>query len=399
MIQYQLMEKTNSSRVTSIDLFRGYAILNMIFFNDVASAMNVPTWMHHAPSDSNTMTYVDSGVPVFLFIMGMAIPLAFKARMSKGVPVSAIWSHVLLRSLALIVMGTWMVWMSDFDAQAVGVSKPIWALWMYLGFFLLWYTYPKKRVGSVTINPILPFIGGGILSFIAWQYHTGMQTQSFFPEWWGILGTIGWAYLVGCLSYTLFSKFSGWVAIALIIALPQFYALTHVIDGIVPFSTSFLMSSVAVIVGIGLSDWLFVRSAVDENLGKKLGGFVGAALFVWCAAQWHTPSYGISKDAATPGFMLFGIWVGLFIQTIFFILVRFFKGESWLAFFKPAGKLPLTAYLIAEMIYEPITLIGLGALVGPLYGGPAGLLCSAILTALVAYIIYRIARLDLRWGF
>ena len=83
-----------SRRVLSIDVFRGLTMLVMIFANDLdmAHIQDVPNWMKHAvyatpkiPADKvNHITFVDVLAPAFLFIVGSAIPLAFRKRLLRG---------------------------------------------------------------------------------------------------------------------------------------------------------------------------------------------------------------------------------------------------------------------------------------------------------------------------
>lgn len=70
-------------RVLSIDIFRGLTMLVMIFVNDLAGVQGLPWWNYHIPSGVNGMTYVDVVFPAFLFIVGMAIPLAVERRLEK----------------------------------------------------------------------------------------------------------------------------------------------------------------------------------------------------------------------------------------------------------------------------------------------------------------------------
>ena len=48
----------------------------MIFVNELAKVKGLPWWTYHAPGKIDAMTYVDG----FLFILGMAIPLALQER-------------------------------------------------------------------------------------------------------------------------------------------------------------------------------------------------------------------------------------------------------------------------------------------------------------------------------
>src|SRR5213596_1577872 len=69
-------------RITSIDALRGLVMFAMIYVNDIAGADHVPDWMVHY-SDRHRgsgMTFVDLVFPAFLFIVGMSIPFALRAR-------------------------------------------------------------------------------------------------------------------------------------------------------------------------------------------------------------------------------------------------------------------------------------------------------------------------------
>ncbi|MEJ0102378.1 MAG: DUF5009 domain-containing protein [Bacteroidota bacterium] len=55
------------------------------------------------------MGLADTVFPAFLFITGMSIPLAVAHRRSKGGYKWQILVHILLRGIALLVMGVWLV--------------------------------------------------------------------------------------------------------------------------------------------------------------------------------------------------------------------------------------------------------------------------------------------------
>src|SRR5215469_10988354 len=90
-------------RVSSIDVFRGFTMIVMIFVNDLAEVKGLPWWTYHAPGKVDAMTYVDMVFPAFLFILGMAIPLAVEQRLRKNPSQSRLWRHVVMRSLSLLV--------------------------------------------------------------------------------------------------------------------------------------------------------------------------------------------------------------------------------------------------------------------------------------------------------
>ncbi len=79
------MSTGKPQRILSIDVLRGLTILVMVFVNDISGVTGTPAWLKHIePSDADGMTFVDAVFPVFLFIVGMSIPLAIGGRLKKG---------------------------------------------------------------------------------------------------------------------------------------------------------------------------------------------------------------------------------------------------------------------------------------------------------------------------
>ena len=84
-----------SGRIASIDAFRGFTVLAMIFVIQVAGYTNLPLTMSwfgsppvstfkHAGDAINAtgigLTFTDLVAPFFVFIVGMALPLSKKRR-------------------------------------------------------------------------------------------------------------------------------------------------------------------------------------------------------------------------------------------------------------------------------------------------------------------------------
>ena len=88
----------------SVDVLRGLTILLMVFVNDLGHA--APAWMHHIrPARADGMTLADIVFPFFLFIVGVAIPLAFERAESLGISRWAQFGHILIRSGSLLILG------------------------------------------------------------------------------------------------------------------------------------------------------------------------------------------------------------------------------------------------------------------------------------------------------
>jgi predicted acyltransferase len=90
------------SRILSIDLFRGIAILGMVLANYLAGALVVPAWLKHAPDAG--LTVIDLVAPFFIFAIGLTYGLSARARIEKG-GWGAASQHILFRYLALVGLG------------------------------------------------------------------------------------------------------------------------------------------------------------------------------------------------------------------------------------------------------------------------------------------------------
>ena len=91
-----MMERSERAtpRVLSIDVLRGLDVLLMLFVNEVAGVRGAPAFLLHTPHDADGMTITDVVFPAFLFIVGMAIPMALGGRLRREENRAAVWRHV-----------------------------------------------------------------------------------------------------------------------------------------------------------------------------------------------------------------------------------------------------------------------------------------------------------------
>ncbi|HEY3028057.1 MAG TPA: DUF5009 domain-containing protein, partial [Pyrinomonadaceae bacterium] len=73
---------TSNSRLVSLDVFRGITIAGMVLVNNPGSWSHIYWPLDHAEWSGWTPT--DLIFPFFLFIVGVAIPLAFARRIESG---------------------------------------------------------------------------------------------------------------------------------------------------------------------------------------------------------------------------------------------------------------------------------------------------------------------------
>jgi hypothetical protein len=162
----------------------------MIFVNDLWSLENIPAWMEHVEAGVDGIGLADVVFPAFLFIVGLSLPYAINSRRKKGDNNRQLVKHVLLRSVALLVMGVFLVNGESFNAEATGMAEILWDPLCCLSFILIWNNYPvsmkKSLVWTLRVAGILTLL---TLSII---YRGGEEGSLYFaPHWWGILGLIG----------------------------------------------------------------------------------------------------------------------------------------------------------------------------------------------------------------
>ncbi|MCK5280498.1 MAG: DUF5009 domain-containing protein, partial [Cyclobacteriaceae bacterium] len=153
----------SGGRILSVDIFRGITILVMVFVNDVASVKGLPWWTYHIGSGEQGITYVDVVFPAFLFIVGMAIPLAIKKRKSKGDTLLKLLLHTVIRSLSLVAIGLLIMNGRQVDPSATGISYAAWNVLMFIGVILLWNLYPKAEGKKKLLFTVLKWTGLALL--------------------------------------------------------------------------------------------------------------------------------------------------------------------------------------------------------------------------------------------
>src|SRR5205809_1443295 len=139
-----MISKQPVQRAASIDILRAVTMLLMIFVNDLWSLKGIPLWMEHTEANEDGMGVADSVFPAFLFIVGLSIPYAVAARKNKSeTKLDIVW-HILSRSLALVVMGVFLVNGEYINEAATGMNRLIWNMTCCTCFIVIWNAYPKK---------------------------------------------------------------------------------------------------------------------------------------------------------------------------------------------------------------------------------------------------------------
>jgi heparan-alpha-glucosaminide N-acetyltransferase len=404
-------------RIVSVDALRGLVMFLMIFVNDLAgvSTTIVPGWMRHFHGKSG-MTFVDLVFPAFLFIVGMAIPVALGSRLNQG---EAVWKtvrHIVVRALSLLFIGILMVHETP-DSGRMGWSGALWCTLMYFSAILAFCTLSPPRQSNPSAHRMKSFqmvttsiraLGLLFLVYLALAFRgedgqriVSLAPISVNPSWYGILGLIGWAYLVGSLVYLAFGNHRtallGCMALLLCLYAAdrkgafQGFRLAQVV-GIGDTLGSLPAITVA---GILLATILVTpeTSSVGSRLRFTLLFIGGCAV----AALLLHGLYGINKNAATPSWCLWACAITAAFWLLFYF-VSDVRPACWVSrSLAVAGQNVLLAYLLSDLLPSALGLFHLDGW----YGGLAEpyLACAIARSAGCALVLLAITAGLNRLGF
>ncbi|WP_152973938.1 heparan-alpha-glucosaminide N-acetyltransferase domain-containing protein [Zhouia amylolytica] len=349
-----------NKRIRSIDIFRALTMFFMIFVNDLWSLTGVPEWLEHAAVNEDRMGFSDIIFPLFLFIVGLSIPLAVRTRLKKGTSHWSILKHIILRTVALLTMGFYMVNFEMIYDDAMPINKHFWEILMALAICLIWLDFKGLPSLNRQAQNIIQAIGVLLLIFLAAIYKGGSAEDIVWmrTSWWGILGLIGWAYFLNSIIYLLFQKI--WPYLFLVFLLFLFMNIQE--NGYyehIPSITFIISASNYALVMAGvLCTCVFLHFRKKEKESHFLKIVLGAGILFIIYGFMLRELFPISKIKATPTWSTLCIGIGYVLYVFFYILVDKLNIYKWADPFKPAGTSTLTCYLMPYFIYPIIILIG-----------------------------------------
>jgi predicted acyltransferase len=144
------------TRITSIDALRGFdmfwiiggswmftelfKLLNAPFFDDLSRQLEHSEWHGFA--------FYDLIFPLFMFIMGVVMPLSFNKHLERGEPKRKIYAHVIKRSALLILLGLVHNGLLSFNYESfrfAGVLQRFGICYFFASLILLNSSKPRTQ--------------------------------------------------------------------------------------------------------------------------------------------------------------------------------------------------------------------------------------------------------------
>jgi predicted acyltransferase len=402
-------------RLTSLDAFRGFDILTMVFVNAIAGMKAIPFFLRHAAAGQDVFTLTDVVFPGFLFIMGVSIPLALARRQAGGAKSAALVGHILLRTLALLFLGVLLVNEDRFSAAATGIGRDLWYFLATLAVFALWRRRPAaKREGpsskrfrwglqiaaaALLVVLVAVFRGQGPDGRVTW-----LQTS-----WWGILGMLGWCYLAGSLLFLAARGDRTVLAGAIGLMTALYVGGRHgALDVLGPVNRvvdvgSLFGSHTAIVTAGMLAGTFFLPGPRPDAPRFRLRALAVLGLGLLAAGFLLRPLHGFSKIQGTESYALATAGISTLVLGLFYLGLDVLGGGRAAAFLLPAGRNPLLAYLLPGLIGNAAALAGgflsvdVSRILWPFAaaGGPAGMLNAAVMTGIVLLLTALLTRAGL----
>lgn len=150
------MTEKLAGRLISLDVFRGLTIGAMVLVNNPGTWSAIYPPLAHAEWDG--WTFTDTIFPFFVFIMGIAIPIALEKRRATGRIGADLYVKLFRRTAALFGLGlflaffpfyNWMEgkWIDPTQLRIMGVLQRLALCYLFASLLFLWLP-PRALLGA-----------------------------------------------------------------------------------------------------------------------------------------------------------------------------------------------------------------------------------------------------------
>ena len=313
-----------TSRLLSLDVFRGITIAGMVLVNNPGSWEHIYWPLEHAQWSGWTPT--DLVFPFFLFIVGVAITLSLGRRVESGVVTRDVYLKIIKRTLIIFAIGLFLNGIPHFSIaewripgvlQRIAVcyciasiiflnTRPRTQVLIAIGLLLLYWVLvmtvpaPGYAAGDLTKDGSLP----SYVDRVVFGNHVWRQAKVYDPE--GMLSTIP--------------------------------------------------AIVTALIGVLTGGWL--RSE-RSRIEKAAGMFVAGAVLIAVGWAWNA-FFPINKALWTSSYVLFTGGLALQFLALCYWLIDIKGFRRWSKPFEIFGLNAIALYVLADLLANLFELIRVG---------------------------------------
>jgi predicted acyltransferase len=318
----------------------------------------------------------------------MSIPFALNARLKRGSTNTYIWKHIGIRTIALLVMGLYMVNSQyGYDESKMIVPMALWGLLAYSLPIPIWNQYSANF--SEPLKKLFQYSAILLLVSMCFIYIQDNGARGITPKWWGILGLIGWAYLISSILYWLAKGNVLVLSILLVVSIiisiadaAQWEQITGL--SLLGIIGQHFTNTVMVLSGV-ITSLLFFENKTKHIVFNKKVILLVALLFL--AGYLLRPYYEVSKIRGTPSWSLYSAGFCIIGYYLMYLLTEYKKITAWSKFIMPAAANSLLIYIIPGIIFYIDKLLGIEILPASWGSGMAGILWCLTFTVLMLFVV------------
>src|SRR5215475_7688903 len=142
-----------SNRLISLDVFRGLTIAGMVLVNNPGSWSHIYWPLEHA--EWNGWTPTDLVFPFFLYIVGVAIPLAIGKRIERGDARRALFKKVVYRSIIIFLLGEFLAGFPYFHLSTIRIPGVLQRIAVCYFFASMIYLTTRPRTIAIVAVALL----------------------------------------------------------------------------------------------------------------------------------------------------------------------------------------------------------------------------------------------------
>jgi predicted acyltransferase len=312
---------TRTGRLLSLDAFRGLTVAGMILVNNPGPGGRVYAPLEHAAWHGFTPT--DLVFPAFLFIAGVAIPLALGKRLARGDSTTRIVLKIVWRSLAIVS----------------------------LGLLLAAFPYDNKHLATLRLPGVLQRIG--ICYLAASLVYLTTRTRGQMALIAGILlgywAALTWIPVPGAEAGDLSRAHSlaSWVDRQVLG--PHLYTKEYDPEGLL----STLPAIATTLLGVLTGRWL---SLPGRSMAEKFTGVFAAGAILTCAGAVWGGCFPLNKPLWTSSYVLYAGGLSLTILGLCAWLIEIEGVKRWAWPFLAFGSNPILVFfgsgLLARVLMQ-----------------------------------------------
>ncbi len=316
---------TSNGRLISLDVFRGITIAGMVLVNNPGSWATIYWPLAHAQWHGWTPT--DLIFPFFVFIVGVAIPLAFARRVEKGGSKRDLYLKIIRRTLIIFALGMFLAGFPFFELSTIRIPGVLQRLAVCYLFASIIFLNTKVRT-QVIIAIALPII--------YWLIMTRLHAPGFAT---GDLSKEG--SVASFVDRVIFG--------------PHIWRQGKVYDPEGLLST--IPAIATAMFGVLTGQWIRTNKSGYE---KVAGLFVAGAVCIVIGWAWN-PSFPINKPLWTSSYVFFTGGLALEFLALCYWLIDIKKSQWWTKPFVVFGVNAITLFVGSGVMARLLGLIKLPA--------------------------------------